>query len=336
MKVLVPIHKEEVFIREVLDAYLPYCDVSTDFDAFWLVKGDFDIIHLHWPEYLVKHRVPTDIELLLLEATLESWSKKGAKIVVTRHNLKPHKLADPAFDNLYELVYKHATAVVHMGDFSMQDYQKRFSFSSSQKQLIILHPIFTQYPNTVSREESRKWLDIPESSLVVLVFGKVRNHAEKNFVLHNFDRINRKNKILLVPGWTPAKGKEPINRFTWFKVQHSKKYRISNEFIDQKDVQYYFNAADMVYLPRLSTLNSGIPYLAAVFNLPIIGHKTGNITELLAELDMPILDGEIDINRAIEKISHKDGDLFADIREKSSAVMVGKSYYHLFKELIQF
>ena len=43
------------------------------------------------------------------------------------------------------------------------------------------------------------------------------------------------------------------------KVKQSKKYRISQEFIPDEQVQYYFKAADFVFLPRVDTLSPSAP-----------------------------------------------------------------------------
>jgi hypothetical protein len=283
VKVLVPQHRPERFITEIIKSYETHVDVHTSFQNFWLNDGNYDIIHLHWPEYLFKWDVPTDTELLLLARVLKEWQQKGTKIVVTRHNYLPHRPNAERYVPLYNLIYKTVDAVIHMGQHSEQEYKERYKelMPHNQIQAQIPHPIFTNYPHTITTEAARKALGIDQNTLVMLVFGSVRTAAEKNLILKAFGTIKQRNKLLLVPGWKFNKGKEPIYRWKWFKVKQSKKYRISQEFIPDEQVQYYFKAADFVFLPRVDTLNSGVPFLAAIFKTPIIGIDQGNIGEVL-------------------------------------------------------
>ena len=80
MRVLVPVYDEQLFITEVIKSYNSLCTVETSFEDFWLNKGTYDVIHLHWPEYLFKWKLPTDIELLLLEKVLKKWQENGPKL----------------------------------------------------------------------------------------------------------------------------------------------------------------------------------------------------------------------------------------------------------------
>lgn len=339
MKVLVPVYKEQLFITEVIKSYEPYCEVDTSFNTFWLTQGNYDIIHLHWPELLFKWQLPTDVELLLLERVLKEWQQKGTKIVVTRHNYLPHGPNPERYVSLYKLVYKHADAVIHMRAYSIKEYQKRYNNCVPKKQVqaYIPHPIFTNYPNTIRKSEARQHLNIGKDTMVMLVFGEVRKAVEKNLVLKAFDAIEDKNKLLLAPGWKFSKTKEPINRLKWLKVNHSKKYRITQEFIEDEHVQCYFKAANFVFLPRTDTLNSGVPFLAAVFNTPIVSCQTGNITEILKANGMPVFthSSSAELTEVIKQVITIgcEQENFVNMFDTSNPVVTGNSHLNLFKSL---
>jgi len=337
MKVLVPQHRPELFITEIIKSYETHVDVHTSFQDFWLNQGDYDVIHLHWPEYLFKWKVPTDTELLLLARVMEEWQQKGTKIAVTRHNYLPHRPNAVDYIPLYDLIYKTVDAVIHMGQHSEQEYKQRYQELMPQNQLHVQipHPIFTNYPNTVTREEARAHLKIGPETKVMLVFGTVRTASEKNLILKAFDAMKQKNKLLLAPGWKFSEGKEPVNRLKWFFVKRSKKYRISKEFIEDERVQYYFNAADFVFLPRINTLNSGVPFLAAVFKTPIIGIDQGNISEVLKCYGKGVKKNGVisffkDLNSKLLK-DHVPTDY--DILYNNQQNQVGLLYLKLFKHL---
>ena len=340
MRVLVPVYDDQLFITEVIKSYNSLCTVETSFEDFWLNKGKPDVIHLHWPEYLFKWKLPTDVELLLLTKVLKKWQEKGTKIVITRHNYLPHQPNPERFETLYEIVYKNVDAVIHLGAYSIKEYKIRYHdlLPKKQVQAHIPHPIFTNYPNKVNQNEARKHLKISEKTLVMLVFGEVRKASEKNLVLEAFDAIDTKDKLLLAPGWKFSKAKEPINSLKWLKVKQSKKYRITQEFIPNDMVQYYFKAANFVFLPRIDTLNSGVPFLAAVFNTPIVGFNTGNITEVLKENGMPVFtrSSNAELTEAIKQVitigcDQKNYDRMFDV---SNAEVISERHINFFISLI--
>ncbi|MDA9310250.1 hypothetical protein N9Q33_02505 [Flavobacteriaceae bacterium] len=337
---MVPVYDKQLFITEVIKSYNTLCTVETSFYNFWLNKGTYDVIHLHWPEYLFKWKPPTDIELLLLEKVLKKWQENGAKIVITRHNYLPHQPSPERFEPLYEVIYKTVDAVIHLGAYSIKEYKIRYEglLPKKQVQAHIPHPIFTNYPNTVTKSEARQHLNIGKDTVVMLVFGEVRKASEKNLVLEAFDAIDTKDKLLIAPGWKFSKTKEPINSLKWLKVKQSKKYRITQEFIKNQRVQHYFKAANFVFLPRIDTLNSGVPFLAAFFNTPIVGCKTGNITQVLKENGMPSLNviNREQIKTAINQVLliKEDDANYAFIEKDNQAMVVGEKHLELFNMLI--
>jgi len=341
LKVLVPVYQEELFISEIIKSYQDICEINTSFKAFWLNQGSYDIIHLHWPEYLFRWQLPTEVELLLLERVIKEWQQSGTKIVITRHNYLPHRSNPERYIPLYDLVYAHVDAVIHMGKHSETEYLERYKglIPKTQVQAQIPHPIFTNYPNTVSKEAARKKLEINQNTTVMLVFGEVRKAAEKNLILKAFDCIDRKDKLLLAPGWRFSEEKEPINRLKWLKVQQSRKYIINNEFIPHEEVQYYFKTADFVFLPRVDTLNSGVPFLAAFFNTPVTGLDQGNSGEFLKEVKMPVFKNleassiSKSINTALS-LKHKES-LFQDILNTRTNSTIGQQHKDLFNQLIE-
>ena len=339
MRVLVPVYDDQLFITEVMRSYNSLCTIETSFENFWLNKGTYDVIHLHWPEYLFKWKLPTDVELLLLEKVLKNWQENGAKIVITRHNYLPHSTNPERFETLYEIVYKNVDAVIHLGAYSIKEYKIRYEglLPKKQVQAYISHPIFTNYPNTVTKSEARQHLNIGKDTVVMLVFGEVRKASEKNLVLDAFDAIDTKDKLLIAPGWKFSKTKEPINSLKWLKVKQSKKYRITQEFIKNQRVQHYFKAANFVFLPRIDTLNSGVPFLAAVFNTPIVGCNTGNITQVLKENEMPIFihNSSAELAEVIKQVITIgcEQENFVNMFDTSNPLVTGNSHLNLFKSL---
>lgn len=293
MKVLIVANRETggVYIDEFVYHLKQFTSVEVGIELFLNKKSNFDVIHIHWPEYIFNWQTPTLDQIMKLKNALVFW-KKRAKIVITRHNYHPHSGQNKQFEELYTMVYGFADLVIHLGEFSKREYldrYKNFDFIKAQSHEVIFHPYFISYPNIVSKIEARKKLNIKLNSIVFLVFGKIRNKAEKNYILDFFEKVSFPNKLLLVPRWyhdkRPSIKKTPLKWIKWHfntkKILSNPNLLIFNNFIENDEVQFYFNAADFVFLPRLNSLNSGVIPLAFFFKKVVISLKQGNITEML-------------------------------------------------------
>jgi len=293
MKVLIvaDIETGGVFIDEFVYHLKQFTSVEVSIELFLNKKSKFDVIHIHWPEYIFNWQLPTLKQIQKLKDALIFW-KKRAKIVVTRHNYHPHSGQNKQFEELYTIVYSFVDLVIHLGEFSKQEYLNRYrnyDFIKTQLHEVIFHPYFISYPNVVSKIEAREKLNIKLNSIVFLVFGKIRNKAEKNYILDFFEKVSFPNKLLLVPRWysdkRPSIKKTPLKWIKWYfntkNLLNNPNLLLFNNFIENDEAQFYFNAADFVFLPRLNSLNSGVIPLAFLFNKVVISLKQGNITEML-------------------------------------------------------
>jgi len=58
---------------------------------------------------------------------------------------------------------------------------------------------------------------------------------------------------------------------------NDKRIKVFLDFIPDNDIQIYMNAADIIVLPYLDILNSGVAILAMSFGKPVIAPRTGSI-----------------------------------------------------------
>ena len=336
MKVLIPSYDNQLFIQEVIKCLGNSCDITESFEDFWLCRNHYDIIHLQWPEYLFKWRLPSDLELLLLTDVLSRWKSKGTRIVITRHNYLPHRPNNLAYEALYRCVYSNVDGVVHLGHFSVDEFEERYEgkFLSDVDHRVVLHPIFTSYPDYSTYETARNHLNFGDSDFVILVFGEVRTAKEKKFILDFFAKIKRPGKKLMVPNWKFSESKEPLNAFRWELIKRMKRFILLNEYIPLEEVHYYVNAADLVLIPRIDTLNSGVPFLTIGFNTPTIGFKAGNLGEHLGMFNMNILENFDDldsVNTCIQQMHHSQKSKEEIL---SFNISIGQGLYKFYKDII--
>jgi hypothetical protein len=296
------------FLVDLNTALAEHVSVTHDSDAFWNMQGDYDVLHLHFPEYMTFELQDAYINGLsedLIKAVrdrLEHWASK-ARIVVTRHFLLPHDaLADPMWELLYETVYSFADGVVHFANASRIEFENRYRttrFHREQRPIhaIIPHQNYESLPNSISREDARQALRIPINASVMLVFGAIRNLAERQLILDTFQNLQCEKKVLLVSRWM-----EQLPAVSWIRLKYwlrdlkrlyyrlGSDYRFNYDFVEEADTQTYLNAADVLFIPRFRVLNSGNVTLGMTFGRVVVGPDSWDVGELLKGTGNPVFD----------------------------------------------
>ena len=262
------------------------CEVAYGLKLLWTdeVLG-YDIIHFQWPEGLFGlfgHQV-TDEELKRVNQRLILLKEHGKKLFYTCHNLKPHTNKNENLLHLYELIYNNADYIHHLGNYSCEQLKSKYP---NARHVVIPHHIYDDvYSFSITREEARNRLNIPENERIVLSFGKFRNERERDFVLEMQQTLGR-SVLFLMPGfyretlhtWNP---KKLITR-----LYHTIRYKLKgisfcNEAIPDDLMQCYFCAADVVLIQRLDILNSGNLPMAFHAGKVVVGPDVGNVGPIL-------------------------------------------------------
>ncbi|MFO1000102.1 MAG: hypothetical protein U0936_07185 [Planctomycetaceae bacterium] len=295
------------FLVDLNDALAKHVTLTHDEKMFWNMQGEFDVIHLHFPEYMTfEHERQyvgglTDDLISATEERLKYWGQRS-KLAITRHVLLPHDaLKDPQWERMYEAVYRHVHGVVHFAQASVDEFKQRYAktiFVHGQPEhAIVPHHNYTSLPNVVSRQDARERLGISKRSQVMLVFGAIRNLEERDLILQTLQGLRAKHKVLLVSRW-----KETLAKVSWIRLKYwlrdlnrlyyrlHPRYRFNYGFVEEEDTQLYLNAADVLFIPRLKVLNSGNITLGMTFGKVVVGPDSWDVGELLRETGNPVFD----------------------------------------------
>jgi len=278
-----------------------------DENLFWQQQGDFDVVHLHFPEYLTFAHQDAYVQGLgddLIQATAErlaSWGQRS-KLVITRHVLLPHDaLQDPQWEKMYEAVYRHVHAVVHFASASVDEFRHRYRntkfIHGEPLHAVIPHHNYTSLPNSISCDDARRQLGIALDRQVMLVFGAIRNFEESRLILQTFQGLQIPRKLLLVSRW-----KEQLAKVRWIRLKYwlrdlnrlcyrlHPQYQFNYGFVEEADTQLWLNAADVLFIPRLKVLNSGNITLGMTFGKVVVGPDSWDVGQLLRETGNPVFD----------------------------------------------
>lgn len=285
-----------------------HCELIHSSDGFWSMEGDYDVIHLHFPEYLtygIEQAYVRGLSDELIEETemrLEYWAGRS-KLVVTRHVLLPHDaLEDPMWEKMYGMFYRYADGVAHFAQASIDEFRKRYAATAwfrgrEPVHAIIPHHNYTSLPDQIDRNEARQKLGIPAEAQVMLVFGAIRNEAEKQLIIGTFQNLNVRSKLLLVSRW-----REKLAKVSWIRLKYwlrdltrlyyklHPSYHFNYGFVEDADTQLYLNAADVLFIPRLWVLNSGNITLGMTFGKVVVGPDAWDVGELLRATGNPVFD----------------------------------------------
>lgn len=268
------------------------CEVVYGLEMLW-TDGifDCDIVHFQWPEYVfgAQKQKFSDNDITRMSHRLIQLKGKGIKIFVQVHNLRPHTNKDKNVLRIYNLLYKHADVIVHMGNYSRELLQSQYP---NVQHVVIPHHIYDDvYSFDIPQKEARRRLHLPSERKIVLSFGRFRNDEERHFIL------NLKNTppylgetgggaLFLMPGFY----RETLHTLNPKKLIprlfHTINYRLRginfcNEVIPDDLMQCHFCAADAVLIQRLDILNSGNLPMAFHAGKVVVGPDVGNVGQIL-------------------------------------------------------
>jgi hypothetical protein len=292
-------------------------EVIASVDDFWDYNKNFDIIHIHFLENIfnwnIKNVSTEDINKFKFR--LDFLKNKKVKIVITRHNVLPYNLHDHVLvKDVYNLFYKYTNGMIHLGEFSKFEFIKNNpEYDKIVEHVVIKHGHYLNLKNSITRATARKLLNIDENRFVFLCFGTFRTEQERSMVLDAFNKVNIQNKTFLCTSWNIEGIESSIyNKLRRKLINTNKKFKVFNSFVSNDNIQTYLNAADVLIVPRIESLNSGLVYLGLSFGKILIAPAIGNITEIIEQTNNLLFDplNNKSLVSAMEKaISLKDTNL---------------------------
>ncbi len=343
------------FMEDLKHGLENHAEVVWDYEEFWKCENDYDIVHIHWPEFLsyevqsyVWETCPIPEELInQIKGCLEHW-KKHSTIVYTRHVQFPHSRHDKDFLDLYRLVTSYCDTVIHFANYSVQQFKEFYPEHTQVNHVVIPHHNYASLPDKSTEKSAREKLNIKQDANVMLVFGLIKEH-EKELINRALSFIPGNNTVLLAPKWNVNRRKigyirlrEWVWKFEQWYLKQNKKRRINLGFIEDEDAHWYLNAADFLFIPRTTELNSGNITLGCTFGLIVVGKKGSDIGEILEETGNPTFEvgNDQSLQAAIErvyqlkKIKHGEKNKALALTQWS-VPLISKQYIDVMKQAVK-
>lgn len=335
MKIFLPFKKE---LNPYLEEIINLSQHTFSYAAFQEYNSSYQVVSIHWPEAIFGWMEPTQADLVILEQNILEW-KKSSVLVYTKHDFQRNKGTTINFTKLFQLIERNTDVFIHLGKFSKNYYKKKFPLARHE---IIHHPLYLNSFSSIDKNFARKKLHIDQKAFVVIVPGTIRNFAERDLILKAFETINISNKVLICINMRSElrydfPGRIKLKRFIDVKKliidQFKKRYKQPKYLFTfgtqpQQGIEVKMSAADLVFIPRIHCLNSGMLFLGLTYEKIVLGPSVGNIKEQLIELKLPVFNPENNfsvkkaLNKAIElsyKHTHYPHDAVSKYKPKSVA-----------------
>lgn len=287
-----------------------------------------DLIYFDWVHSFVigKTLVWSVIKSLAFLLELRFVRYKNIPIFHTIHNLQNHPgLWLPLERFVYGIfLRKCARLRVYSEEVKMQAVQK---FRLHPDKVIVAQdpPYHDYYPNEVSKQESRDFLQLDNRDYVFLFFGMIKPYKGLEQLIQAFEQLQGEHIKLIIAGESDGQAYlESLQRLSGTNTG----ILWHHQFIPTPEVQYYFNAADMVVLPFRRIDHSGTVDLAMSFAKPIITLNTPTMSRLLSHQTHLLFNNPSELFDCMHRVVH--GDL-SEIGKANYELMRKQNFNHFLR-----
>ncbi|TAP39119.1 hypothetical protein [Arthrobacter sp. S39] len=269
------------FVGLLIDHLMQDIEVS-EFNWKKAFSGEYDIMHVHWPESLIRadSKLRTLAKCLLFILLIGLNKLRGRKNVWTVHNLTAHERSSSVEKFALRIWRSSCHALVFMSKTELFD-------EANSRHLYIPHGDYSPIIDMNNFESP------PHNTGRILLFGFLRPYKGIERLLEAFTKAEDLKSTLRIVG-------RPIsNTFgrSLIDLMHSSPH-ISYDFRSLSDQQLLneINQAEMVILPYKRIYNSGAALMALSASCPIVVTASPTMLELQREVGsdwVQMLEGDL-------------------------------------------
>lgn len=214
----------------------------------------------------------------------------GRRIVLTAHNVNAAKRdsRDSALNRLSLWVqYRVAEHIFVHTEKMKAELCGEFGAPDSKISIIPFGINNTAPISDMTSEEAKHRLGLAPEERTALFFGQIAPYKGLEYLATALPELVRWNpQFRLILAGKVKKGSEPYWRDIerQLRAQEAREHVIMRiEHIPDSDIETYFKAADVLVIPYTQIFQSGVPFLAYSFGLPVIATDVGSLREDIVE-----------------------------------------------------
>jgi glycosyltransferase involved in cell wall biosynthesis len=256
-----------------------------------LASANFDIIHYLFIEEICNWKPPSERALTKIADRLRWWQSRCQSIVVANHLYPNCYDGNIEFKKLFDLFYGECSLILHFSEVSRRLVYQEFQGSRHDRH-IVTHPY--NYIELIKKQDARgdcrARFGFKQTDFIILVIGLLRTWEEIKLIANAYSALTTSQKKLLMAGrFEPTFDSTYYGRFRrkwqrvswrlWLKWQNAV---VNETYIPDEELYRFLDTADVVLVPRILEITSGIPSLAMTFGKMIIAPSRGAFPEYLA------------------------------------------------------
>jgi beta-1,4-mannosyltransferase len=275
VKVMMSFH----FRRDDVNPYLSQLVASLSREVIvkqfsWLtaLSGDFDVLHVHWPEQIYRSRFGpiTRIKKLATSLLLLRIQRSHRVMVRTLHNVHPHERGNTSEQRLLHRFDELTDMWITINQASTPP--------EGARSVLIRHGDYTAWfegygPGSASPVRER-----------VLFFGVLRPYKGVETLLSSFGSVSSPSATLRIVG---APVSAEVGKFVKDATQSDPRISHVLEYVSDRALADEIHAAELVVLPYKEMHNSGAALLALSLGKPVLIVRNTSNEILAREVGLP-------------------------------------------------
>ena len=214
----------------------------------------------------------------------------GRRIVLTAHNVNIRKRdnCDSWFNRLSLRIQYHLAHHIFVHTERMKNELLADFGVPETKISIIPFGINNTAPNTgMTTIDAKRTFGLRSNNKVMLCFGQIAPYKGLEYLVDAFSELAKRDETyrLIIAGKV-----KPGQTEYWNKIRRKiddsvfqDQIIVRIEHIPDEEVELYFKAADVLIVPYIHIFQSGVPFLAYSFGLPVIATDVGSLREDIVE-----------------------------------------------------
>ncbi|WP_345439130.1 glycosyltransferase [Microbacterium gilvum] len=270
-------------------------DIKFLYFSWWrALLGRYDVLHIHWPEFLMRSRTPwaRRVQRILFRALLLRLRLARTPVVRTLHNLEPHERGDEVEVRLLAKLDTLTTARVLINGAD--------TGKLSSRDRVVLHGDYREQFSEIQKSES-----VPGR---LLFFGRIEPYKSVPELIEAFEISAEPGSELRVVGKPTESTRQQIESRVerWGRADASVTTRL--EHISDAEMVAEMTSAEAIVLPYREMHNSGVLLVALSLGRPVIAPRSAANDAIAREVGpgwVVSYDGDFDsaaLSRALSEL----------------------------------
>ncbi|MCD4780905.1 MAG: glycosyltransferase family 4 protein [Candidatus Omnitrophica bacterium] len=240
------------------------------------------IIHLHWINTLIplgRSNLRTAARILFFDIGLLLLRMHRIKLVWTIHNKFCHdsqhrkieRMARRALAQTAQTLFVHSPSVI-------PELAELYNVTPDKFQVIDHGHYIDVCPNNITEQEARAKNNIPQDHLVYLSIGSLKKYKGVMDIIEAYQQLHIPNSTLLIVG---QPSDQTLANELQKRCRDDLNLKLIFKFVNDQEMQFYLNCADVVVYSFKEILTSGSLILALSFKKAVIAPALGCIPDIV-------------------------------------------------------